>query len=105
MSEISLTAAGESAHAHPGARRYVEVAAFLAVVTAAEVGLYYTELTGLVLISILVGLAAIKFGMVAAYFMHLKFDGRLLRRLFATGIVLAFSVFTVALVTLDVLIN
>jgi cytochrome c oxidase subunit 4 len=52
-----------------------------------------------------VGLAAVKFGMVAAYFMHLKFDGLLLRRLFVTGIILAFSVFTIALVTMDVLLN
>ena len=45
-------------------------------------------------------LALIKFAMVAAYFMHLKFDSPLLRRLFITGIVLAGVVYTVALVTL-----
>ncbi len=95
----------EGDHAHPGARRYVEVAAILAAVTAVEVGLYYTSLSGILLVSILVGLAAIKFGMVAAYFMHLKFDGLLLRRLFVTGIILAFSIFTIALVTMDVLLN
>jgi hypothetical protein len=43
--------------------------------------------------------------MVAAYFMHLKFDGRLLRRLFVTGIVLAGGVYSVALFTLDVLVG
>jgi cytochrome c oxidase subunit IV len=90
---------------HPGTALYVGVAAVLAVVTAIEVGLYYTSLTGLRLVSLLVGLAAIKFGMVAAYFMHLKFDGLLLRRLFGTGIVLAGGVYTVALFTLDVLVG
>ncbi|MGH9041725.1 MAG: cytochrome C oxidase subunit IV family protein [Acidimicrobiia bacterium] len=104
--EVAIVApAGAAGHAHPGARRYVEVAAALALVTAVEVALYYTSLSGLLLVSVLVGLAAIKFGMVAAYFMHLKFDARLLRRLFVTGIVLAISVFTIALVTLDVLIH
>ena len=92
-------------HAHPGPREYVRVALILAAVTAVEVGLYYTDLTGLVLVSMLVGLAFIKFGMVAAYFMHLKFDGRLLRQLFITGIVLALSVWAVVLFTMDVLFH
>lgn len=92
-------------HAHPGPRKYVEVAAILAAVTAVEVGLYYTGLTGLLLVSLLIGLAVVKFGMVAAYFMHLRFDGRLLRRLFVTGIVLAVGVYSVALFTMDVLLN
>jgi hypothetical protein len=43
--------------------------------------------------------------MVAAYFMHLRFDGRLLRRLFVTGIILAISVYTIFLLTLHVLIG
>jgi hypothetical protein len=37
--------------------------------------------------------------------MHLKFDGRLLRRLFVTGILLAMFVYSVALVTMDVLLG
>jgi cytochrome c oxidase subunit 4 len=90
---------------HPGTSLYIGVAVVLALVTAVEVGLYYTTLTGLRLVSLLVGLAAVKFGMVAAYFMHLKFDGRLLRRLFGTGIVLAGGVYTVALLTMDVLVG
>jgi cytochrome c oxidase subunit IV len=91
--------------AHPEPRTYVVVAVILAVVTAVEVGLYYTSLSGLLLVCPLVGLAFVKFGMVAAYFMHLRFDGRLLRRLFVTGIILALSVYTVALVTLDLLVG
>jgi cytochrome c oxidase subunit 4 len=89
--------------AHPSPAKYVGVALILAVVTAIEVALYYTTLTGELLVALLLGLAVIKFGMVAAYFMHLKFDGRLLRRLFVTGIVLAASVYAVALFTMDVL--
>jgi cytochrome c oxidase subunit 4 len=91
--------------AHPGPPIYVGVAVILAIVTAAEVGLYYTALSGLPLVSLLLGLAFIKFGMVAAYFMHLKFDGRLLRRLFVTGIVLALAVYSIALFTMDILFS
>jgi cytochrome c oxidase subunit 4 len=94
-----------AAHVHPGQRQYVTVALILAVVTAVEVGLYYTDLTGLALVSPLLGLAFVKFGMVAAYFMHLKFDGRLLQRLFVTGIILAVTIYSIALFTLDVLLH
>jgi Heme/copper-type cytochrome/quinol oxidase, subunit 4 len=91
------------AHAHPSPLKYVGVAVILAIITAVEVALYYLDLPNKLLVALLMGLAFIKFGMVAAYFMHLKFDGRLLRRLFITGITLAVAVYTIALLTLDVL--
>jgi len=93
------------AHAHPTPLKYVLIAMILAVVTGIEVGLYYIDMPDKLFVAILLGLAFIKFSMVAAYFMHLKFDGRLLRRLFITGIVLAGVVYTVALVTLDMLLG
>ena len=37
--------------------------------------------------------------------MHLKFDARLLRRVFLTGIILACGVYAVGLFTLDVLFH
>ncbi len=93
------------AHAHPSPLKYVGVAMILAFITAIEVALYYLDLPNKLLVAMLMGLAFIKFAMVAAYFMHLKFDGRLLRRLFITGILLALAVYTVALLTLDVLLG
>ncbi len=93
------------AHAHPSPLKYVGVAVILAMITAVEIALYYLNLPNKLLVAMLMGLAFIKFGMVAAYFMHLKFDGRLLRRLFVTGIMLAVAVYTVALLTLDVLLG
>lgn len=92
-------------HAHPSPAKYVGVALFLAIVTGIEVGIYYIEMPDRLFVAILMGLAFIKFAMVAAYFMHLKFDQRLLRRLFVTGIVLAGVVYAIALFTLDVLFN
>ena len=90
---------------HPPAKQYVQVAIALAAVTAVEVGLYYTDLDGYWLVAILMVLAFVKFAMVAAYFMHLKFDSILLRRFFVTGIILAICVFAVYLFTMDVLLH
>ncbi len=84
---------------HPSERKYVVVALILAFVTAVEVGLYYTKFSVRLTNGVLLLLAAVKFFMVAAYFMHLKFDSRILRRLFITGIVLAIGVYFVALFT------
>ncbi|HEY3241105.1 MAG TPA: cytochrome C oxidase subunit IV family protein [Acidimicrobiia bacterium] len=92
-------------HAHPSPLKYVGIAVILAAVTGIEVALYYLDLPDKLFVALLLGLAFIKFSMVVAYFMHLKFDGRLLRRLFITGIMLAATVYTVALLTLDVLLG
>lgn len=92
-------------HAHPSPLKYVGIAMILAAVTGLEVGLYYIDMPDKLFVALLLGLAFIKFSMVAAYFMHLKFDGRLLRRLFITGILLAGVVYTIALLTLDVLLG
>ena len=88
--------------AHPTEAKYVKVALVLAVLTAVEVGLYYTKFSEAATNAALILLAAIKFVMVAAYFMHLKFDNKLLRRLFVTGFVLAVSVYVAYLLTLGV---
>ena len=92
-------------HGHPGPAKYVGIAMILAIVTGIEVALYYIDMPDMLLVALLLGLAFIKFSMVAAYFMHLKFDSRLLRRLFITGIALAVAVYTVALVTMDILLG
>lgn len=90
----------ELAH-HPSPRKYVWVAIILAIVTAIEVAIYYIDSIasrhGLLITSLLV-FAVIKFVMVGAYFMHLKFDSPIFRRLFITGILLALAVFAVVLV-------
>ncbi|MGH9000835.1 MAG: cytochrome C oxidase subunit IV family protein [Acidimicrobiia bacterium] len=88
---------------HPSPFKYVGIAVFLAFVTAIEVGLYYLDLANGLMVALLMGLALVKFATVAGYFMHLKFDSPMLRRLFVTGIVLAAVVYFIALVSLDVL--
>jgi len=85
-------------HDHPSPKKYVFIAAILAFVTAIEVAIYYFDLSQSVLVGGLIFFAVIKFIIVALYFMHLKFDDHLFRRLFVTGIVTALLVFTVVLV-------
>ncbi len=87
---------------HPGDAEYVRIAVILALITGVEVAVYYIGALKSVLIPILVVLAATKFTMVALFFMHLKFDSRLFRRLFVAGIVLALIVYTIALTSLHV---
>jgi cytochrome c oxidase subunit 4 len=90
--------------AHPTEAQYVKIALILAAVTAAEVGLFYTKFSKTLTNSILLIMAAVKFVMVAGYFMHLKFDNKILRRLFVTGFVLAVFCYVGYLVTLGVFV-
>ena len=84
---------------HPTDRKYIGVAVILAVVTAAEVGIYYVESLRNVLVPVLLGMMVLKFSMVALWFMHLKFDNPGYSRMFAAGIALAATVYVVVLLT------
>lgn len=86
--EPAGSAHGEGAHAHPSESKYVVIALVLALITIVEVGLSYWKNDILVAPLLLIGMA-LKFGIVVAYFMHLRFDSRVFRRLFVSGISLA----------------
>ena len=88
---------------------YVRIAIILAVITALEVAWSYLPMwedsTGakpLVEIGGLLFMMAIKFVVVASNFMHLKFDDKLLTRIFYAGLFMAVAVYTAALTTLHV---
>jgi cytochrome c oxidase subunit 4 len=104
MSDLHATDAEHGHGAHPTEVFYIKIAAILAVVTLIEVGLYYTDLGVALTNTMLLALAGLKFVMVAAYFMHLRFDSRILRRLFTSGFVLAATVYIAYLLTLGVFI-
>lgn len=104
MSDLHATDAEHGHGAHPTEVFYIKIAAILAVVTLIEVGLYYTDLGVALTNTMLLALAGLKFVMVAAYFMHLRFDSRILRRLFISGFVLAATVYIAYLLTLGVFI-
>jgi cytochrome c oxidase subunit 4 len=92
----------DEAHAHPSDRNYVEIAAILAVITAAEVGMSYADVSAKVFIPALLVMMAAKFFIVVAWFMHLRFDHVLFRRLFVAGLVLAVAVYMAFLTAMQV---
>jgi cytochrome c oxidase subunit IV len=82
---------------HPGPREYIKVAIVLAVATAIEVGLYYLKLPHALLATLLLFFAVIKFSLVVLWFMHLRFDSPIFRRMFVTGLGLALTVYLIVL--------
>jgi cytochrome c oxidase subunit 4 len=82
---------------HPGPRQYVMVAAVLAVATAMEVAWYYLSVPHALFVGLLLVLAVLKFALVALWFMHLRFDNKIFKRLFLMGLLLALSVYLIVL--------
>jgi cytochrome c oxidase subunit 4 len=62
------------AQGHPGTGTYLIVAAFLTVLTAMEVTVFYVRAVKPVLLPVLLLLSAAKFALVVMFYMHLKFD-------------------------------
>ena len=60
--------------AHPTPATFVKVGAVLAVITAVEFLILYVRGMSALVVTILAVLSAAKFFLVAAYFMHLRFD-------------------------------
>jgi len=84
-------------HAHPGVGQYVRIALILGAITAVEVAIYYFDLNRATLIGTLLVLSSIKFFMVAAFFMHLKFDNKLFTTLFVGGLIMTALAFIAVL--------
>lgn len=85
---------------HPGVGEYVEIGAILAGLTAIEVALFFADISASVTVPALLFLTVLKFALVILWFMHLRFDHRLFRRLLLVGIGLAAAVYTVAWLTM-----
>jgi len=79
--------AGE--HAHPGGKAYLGIAIVLTVITAVEVAVYYIPAMKPMLVPVLLTLSALKFALVAMFYMHLKFDHRLFSWLFVVPMIIA----------------
>ncbi len=98
-----VAAAGDDGgehHEHPSDRQYVKIALILGGLTALEVFTYFESVHNLgdaALYVILVVLMVLKFIYVVAWFMHLKFDSVLFKRIFVAGVVLALGVYLVML--------
>jgi cytochrome c oxidase subunit 4 len=87
---------------YPSEWQYIRIALILFAITMAEVGVYYISGLQDILITVLLLMAIVKFALVALYFMHLRFDSKLFRRVFVTGIILAIIVYMIALTSLHV---
>ena len=90
--------AGAHERNHPTVRQYLLIGLLLTVITIVELFASYSDM-GALLIPVLIVLSAVKFAVVVAYFMHLRFEDALLTRLFVFGFVLA-SAILIALITL-----
>ena len=92
----------EHAHEHPSDLKYVKIALLLGAITALEVGTYFVEdaSTTFLVVSLFPMMIA-KFAIVTGYFMHLKYDNPLFKRVFVFGLVLAVVVFLIALVSME----
>ena len=64
-------------HAHPTAKKYLGIAIILTIITVIEVAIFYIPSMHQFLPPILLTLSALKFALVAMFYMHLKFDHRL----------------------------
>jgi cytochrome c oxidase subunit IV len=85
--------AHEGMHAHPTDQTYVRIAIVLAIITLVEVVIYYIATVRSVLVPALLVLSIAKFLMVVGFFMHLRFDSRLYRFMFAAGLVITLGVY------------
>ncbi len=88
---------------HPSPLQYVIIAVILCVVTALEIAVSYTEgdIPDSLIVVLLLGMAVLKFVLVAAWFMHLRTDLPIFKRFFVLGIVAAIILYLIVLSTLD----
>ena len=116
MSADATTLANAPADAHaeehhgPSDMLFIKIAVILAVITGVEVawsylpwsdwghgfGIVFAEVGGLLI------MMAVKFYIVAAFFMHLKFDSKILTRVFYAGLALAVAVYLAVLATFEI---
>ena len=84
---------------HPTPKRYVHIAIVLGILTAIEIALYYTEdIVGVFTDPILIILAVGKFIIVVGWFMHLRFENKMVNRFFAGGMILALFLFAIVMI-------
>jgi cytochrome c oxidase subunit 4 len=74
---------------HPGTTVYLIVAAFLVVLTAMELTVFYVHPLRPVLVPVFLILSAAKFALVVMFFMHLKYDGWHLSAIFVFPLIIA----------------
>lgn len=84
---------------HASVRTYVMVAVLLTLITAMEFAVIYIRQLTPILVPLLLVLSAGKFGLVALFFMHLRYEPRTLSVLFTGSLLIAAGI-ALALMTL-----
>jgi cytochrome c oxidase subunit IV len=94
---------GALEHEHPSDAKYVVIAVILAAITAGEILLYVVEddLSSSIVVPSLLIMMMVKFLIVTSYFMHLKYDNPMFRRVFYFGLILAVIVYLIALTSFE----
>ncbi len=89
---------------HPSPFQYVMIAVVLCVITGLEVGMYYltNDVPRALYVTILLTMAFTKFVTVVSWYMHLRTDRPIFRRLFIVGGCGALVLYTIVLSTLHV---
>ena len=84
---------------HPTPFKYVMIAVILVVITAVEIATSYLEgdIPDGLIVTLLIGMAIIKFSLVVAWYMHLKTDLPIFRRFFILGLVAAITLYAVVI--------
>ena len=92
MTEAHAPSTAQPAHGggHATLKTYIQVALVLAIITAVEVATLYVPgiPDGLLVVSVLV-MSVIKFVVVVGFFMHLKYDGAIMRAMFIGPLILS----------------
>jgi cytochrome c oxidase subunit IV len=92
---------------HPTPAQYWKIAAFLFVLTAIEVSMFYLDRElglGFWNAAILISLSAVKFLVVVGWYMHVRFEKPTISRFFTAGFILACSLYLVVLAALGVVV-
>jgi heme/copper-type cytochrome/quinol oxidase subunit 3 len=92
-------------HRHPTPLDYWKLAFVLGAITAAEVWVTYVDALDRVVAPLLLAMGAAKFVIVVGWYMHLRFEERLMKNLFYIGIIAAPILFGAVLFTFGVLIG
>jgi cytochrome c oxidase subunit 4 len=79
----------EQAHDHPTPATFWKVGAVLFAMTAVEFGTFYLSGMRTFVVVLLLVLSTVKFYLVGSYFMHLRFEKKILGVIFLVGVLLA----------------
>ncbi len=103
----------DEGHTHgPTDGQYFTIFWVLVALTALEVSTYFwgswlgeSDVVRRFGVAVLLMVMVIKFVLIAGFFMHLRFDAALLRRVFIFGVIVAVVIYMVVLTTLNVWTN